>query len=124
AAGPSGSVYVAGTDAAAHALVAKLDASSGAILWTATAGGGSSAGTALSVDGAGNAYATGNYTGTAAFGPTSLTSWSGTQDVFVWKLNAGGGPVWAGSIGSNGSDNSTGIALDGSGNAVVVGNWG
>jgi Beta-propeller repeat len=123
AAGPAGGVYVTGANAAAQAFVSRLDAS-GATLWTRTSSGGSAYGSRPAVDGSGNVYVSGSYTGTTAFGSTTLTSWSGTQDAFVWKLDAGGSSVWAGSMGSNGTDYAKGIALDGSGNLLVTGGWG
>jgi Beta-propeller repeat len=39
----------------------------------------------IALDGAGNAYITGNYQGTATFGATSITS-AGNQDIFVARI--------------------------------------
>jgi hypothetical protein len=123
AASPSGGVFVTAVNAAGQAFVSRLDAT-GAVTWTRTSSGGSARGVGLAVDASGNPIASGNYTGTVTLGSKTLTSWSSTQDVFVWKLNSSGGSVWAGSVGSNGSDTFGGITVDGSGNAIVTGEWG
>jgi hypothetical protein len=126
AVGPSGNVYVSGTNAAAQAFAAKLDPA-GTVQWTRTTTGGSAQGEAVAVDGAENVYLTGGYTGAVNFGPgaATLTSQSGTQDAFVWRLTAGGSPVWAGSLGSIGDhDFGRGVAVDGGGNVLVTGQWG
>jgi hypothetical protein len=126
AVGPSGNVYADGrshNDSSSQAIVEQIDPS-GNVLWsrTSTGGGGTNA-IRLAVDSAGNAYAAGFYTGTATFGSTALTSYSGASDAFVWKLNASGGSVWAGSMGSTGGTTPWGITTDGSGNAYVTGYW-
>jgi len=79
---------------------------------------------AIAVDGSGNIYVTGNVyessfsTTTGAFDTTA----NGGGDAFVMKLNAAGtGVSYATYLGGGGSDNGLGIALDGSGNAYVMG---
>jgi hypothetical protein len=78
----------------------------------------------VAVDGSENVYVTGGYTGAVTFGGRTLTSLSGTEDAFVWKLDAGGATTWAGSMGSGAGDTGLGIAVDGAGNVVVTGAWG
>jgi hypothetical protein len=110
-----------------EAVVDRLDPATGAVLWSKTSSSTGSSyanATRLAVDGAGNAYATGLYSGTATFGGTSLTSYAGTYDAYVWKLNASGGTVWAGTMGGSGGTQPWGITTDGSGNAYVTGYWG
>lgn len=124
AVGPAGSVYATGDIDQSQVFVSQLDAA-GNLTWTTTSSVSSGTrGIGLAVDAAGNAYATGTYTGTVAFGGTSLTSWAGTSDAFLWKVNASGGTVWAGSMGSNGADLGEGVALDAAGNVLVTGMWG
>jgi hypothetical protein len=125
AVGPSGNVYVTTSSSSPSvAYVTKLDAS-GNLLWTQATSGGSVNGLYVAVDGSDNAYLTGSYTGTVALGSGhTLTSLAGTLDVLVWKLNASGGSVWAGSLGSGASDYPDGIAVDGAGNIAVAGQWG
>jgi hypothetical protein len=124
AVGPTGSVYAVGTSTAGQTTAARLDPATGTILWSRTTTGGSAAGLRVAADGADNMYVTGQYTGTAGFGGPTLTSLGGTQDAFVWKLDAGGTSVWVGGMGSSsGSDSGRGIAVDGGGNVVVTGGW-
>jgi hypothetical protein len=94
------------------------------VLWSKTSSGGWGDARRLAVDGAGNAFATGNFAGTVTFGSTSLTSYSATEDAFVWKLNASGTSVWAGEMGGySGFNAGFGITTDVSGNAYVTGRW-
>jgi Matrixin len=124
AAGPAGGVYATGNNSASQAFVSRLDGA-GNLMWTRTSSGsGTAYGSRVVVDAVGNVYATGSYTGAVTFGTTPKTSWSGSQDALVWKLDASGGVVWAGSMGSNGTDYAKGVALDGSGNLLVTGGWG
>jgi len=73
-------------------FVARLD-SSGNWLWAVKAGGtGSEWGSAIALDGMGNAYGTGYFESTAYFGDHTLTT-NGMRDIFVAKLGTptGGG---------------------------------
>jgi hypothetical protein len=117
---PTGFLYADGFSDVG-AVVDRLDPAAGNVLWTETSSGGGAI--RLAVDGAGNAYAVGNYSGTATFGGKSLTSYTGASDAFVWKLNAGGGTVWAGGMGGSGGATPYGITTDGGGNAYVTGPW-
>jgi hypothetical protein len=69
-------------------FVAKYD-TSGTAQWAKTIGGAdSNRGYSISVDSSGNVYVTGQYSGTADFGPsTSLTS-AGAYDVFIAKYSS------------------------------------
>ncbi|WP_423842090.1 SBBP repeat-containing protein [Acanthopleuribacter pedis] len=105
--------------------VAKLDPT-GANLTYATYIGGSQeeGGVAVAVDGAGNAYVTG-FTRSSDF-PTTAGAFSqtltGTSDVFVTKLNATGTALsYSSFLGGDGFERATDIAVDGAGNAHVVG---
>jgi hypothetical protein len=130
AVGPStGNVYVTSSTASSQAYVAKLDAT-GAIKWTQTTSGGSAAGNGVAVyddpsTGSESVYVTGNYTGTTTFGTVTQTSLSGSQDIFVWKLNADDGTTaGATSVGTTNNDISSGIAVDGAGFAYLTGGEG
>jgi hypothetical protein len=123
AVGPSGGVYVGGKAAGSQAFVARIDPT-GAVQWTRATAGGTSLGDGVAVDGSENVYVTGGYTGTVGFGERLLTSLSGSQDAFVWKLDPTGATAWAGSMGNGGgSDTGFGIAADGGGNVYVTGSW-
>jgi hypothetical protein len=87
-------------------------------------GSGTDQGTAIAVDGSGNAYVTGftystNYDVTpGAFQTTN----GGNADVFVTKLNAAGSAlVYSTYIGGSGEDKGNAIAVDGRGYAYVTG---
>jgi len=80
----------------------------------------------IAVDGAGNAYVTGNTTSSVALhfplvvGP-QLTD-NGSANAFVAKVNpAGTGLVYSGFIGGNGNEVGYGIAVDSAGSAYVTG---
>ena len=104
------------------AFIAKLDPS-GNLLWAVQAGGSRiDFGSDITLDGSGNAYVTGSFGSTAAFGSVSLTA-SGSHDIFVAKLDPSGNWLWTVQAGGNHSDISCGIALDGAGNACVAGNF-
>lgn len=80
----------------------------------------------VEVDDAGNVYATGVYSGTVDFDPSStntvnLTSVAGTWDVFVTKTDTDGNLLWAKSLGSDNTDNVLGLEIDGNGNVFVTG---
>ena len=112
-----------GTDA----FVAKLNAAGTALVYCGYIGGDDNdAGLAISVDTSGNAYVTGGTVSTEATFPVAvgpdLTFNGGTVDAFVAKVNAvGAGLVYCGYIGGGGDDTGYGIAVDGSGNAYVMG---
>ncbi len=84
-------------------------------------GGSDDAGRAVTTDGAGYAYVTGNFSGTVDFDPsavvTNLTS-DGGSDGYVAKYTPAGALVWAKALGGDGA---AGIALDGQGNVYTVG---
>lgn len=124
AVGPSGSVYVASDNTSTQAFVARLDPTSGAVGWTKSTSGGSANATGVAVDGSENVFLTGDYTGATTFGATRSSSNSGTADAFAWKLDSAGNSVWTGSLGGNGTDGGRAIAVDGTGNVFITGNFG
>jgi hypothetical protein len=100
--------------------VAKVD-SGGNFLWAKRAGGTSgNYGNGIAIDSSGNAYITGEFSGTAVFGATTLTS-AGWDDIYVTKVDSGGNFLWAKRAGGTNSDHGYGIALDSSGNAYITG---
>ena len=102
---------------------ARLDPTGTTWRWAIRVGGSQVDGaTAIASDAAGNAYLTGFFNGTVAFGSQSVTDTGGSgQDVFVAKLNPTGQWVWASSGGGNSPDAGTAIAADAAGNCVVAG---
>jgi len=75
---------------------------------------------AVSMDGSGNTYTTGYFSGTASFGSFNLTA-SGVSDIFVAKTNSSGAYQWVVKGGDGGSDRGLAIATDASGNTYVTG---
>ena len=101
-------------------FIAKLD-EGGNWLWAVQAGGSlPDYGYGIAADGAGHACLTGEFQGSAAFGPSTLTS-SGSSDIFAAKLGANGSWLWAVRAGGTGEDIGNGIAVDTLGNACLTG---
>lgn len=102
--------------------VAKLNATGTALLYSTFLGGGSS--TALTVDGAGNAYITGSTFGGYPTTPGAYQQFivCCSTEVFVTKLNpTGSALVYSTFLGGSTADTAFGIAIDGAGNAYVTG---
>ena len=132
----SGNAYVTGyfTETATfgnHSLTANGDydifvaklSPSGNWLWAVKAGGiNIDEGYGIAIDGAGNAYVTGHFDGTAIFGSYSLIV-NGFYDIFAAKLSPSGNWLWATKAGGTDYDYGYGygIAIDGAGNAYVTG---
>lgn len=91
-------------------------------LWTrAAVGAGGDLGRSLARDAQGNILVAGTFAGTISFGTNTLISTNSSVDIFVAKYDPAGQIIWARSGGSSGTDNATGIAVDGAGNVIVVG---
>ncbi len=134
----SGNVYLAGTldgsarfgtitvasAGSADGYVAKLNAA-GDWAWAVGVGRtGYDYCLGLTVDAAGNAYASGVFeSDSVRFGSTTLvnTTPSGSADGFVAKLNPAGVWQWATRIGGQSDDASLRVAVDGRGEVVVTG---
>ncbi|MDD3876777.1 MAG: SBBP repeat-containing protein [Bacteroidales bacterium] len=76
---------------------------------------------AIATDLSGNVFITGNFSGTATFGSTSITASS--IDVFVAKYNNSGQFQWVKKAGGSSVDRGLGIAADISGNVIVTGDF-
>jgi hypothetical protein len=74
----------------------------------------------LAIDGAGNSYHAGRFTGT---GGTTLVS-QGYDDGFLAKFTPTGALAWVYRIGSAGAYGASGVALYAAGNVYVVGSFG
>ena len=104
-------------------FAAKLDFS-GNWFWAVQVGGPDfDYGTGIALDGAGNAYLSGYFYGTAIFGSQSLVASGGESDadIFVAKLDPDGNWLWAVTAGGTEDDAGFRIAVDGSGYACLVG---
>ena len=139
---PAGNVYLTGsfkgtvdfdpgagitnlTSAGAEDIFVAKYAPTGVLLWAKRLGGaGIDTGVGIAVDGSGNVFTTGVFTGTADFDPGSATAnltSAGLSDVFVSKLTSTGALGWAERLGGGGIDAGSSIAVDGSGNVFTTG---
>ncbi|TMQ32498.1 MAG: hypothetical protein E6K70_18220, partial [Planctomycetota bacterium] len=115
------SVYGGGEDA----FVTMLNGNGSALVYSTFLGGtGTDFAEGVALDGAGNAYVAG-ITQSANFPTTSgafQRTYGGGEDAFVTKLNPSGTAlVYSTFVGGNGTDEAMHIAVDGAGNALVVG---
>ena len=108
-------------------FVSKLSAS-GALVWAKAFGGaGTEVGYSIALDGSGNLHTTGYFYNSADFDPgagtTNMTS-AGSSDVFISKLNATGGLVWAKTLGGTTTDDGYSVTVDASSNVYTAGRFG
>ena len=111
-----------------NAFVAELNSAGSALVYSTYLGGsGSDQGNAIAVDASGNAYVSG-YTGSTNFptvNPLQATNKGAaplTQNAFVSKLNpAGAALVYSTYLGGSVEESASGIGVDFSGNAYLVG---
>ena len=84
-------------------------------------GSGSSAANAIATDVSGNVYITGTFSGQMNFGSTRISS-VGSDDIFVAKwYSAAHAWAWAVTGGGLSNDSGNAVAVDGSGNVLIVG---
>jgi hypothetical protein len=79
-------------------------------------------GASLAADGSGNVFVTGAFRGTVDFGGGVLPS-AGGADIFLAKFDASGIHQWSKSLGSTEDDIGYSVAVDGSGNVFVTGEF-
>jgi hypothetical protein len=123
---PGPNTYTLTSLAGSDMFISKLD-SSGNFLWAKNMGGSNiDAGNAVTVDASGNVYTTGFFWGAGDFDPGvgtySLTP-IGDKDIFVSKLDANGGFVWARAMGGTLIDAASAIAVDVAGNVYTTGGF-
>src|SRR5436190_11646576 len=101
-------------------LSQKLYAADGSLDWTKSFGGtGGEVGQAMAADRSGNNFMAGYFQGTVDFEGQSLTSVGG-YDLVLTKYSSLGVRQWAKRFGGSGDEFVKAIALDGSGNILVV----
>jgi hypothetical protein len=108
------------------AFVAKVDPMGTALAYCGYIGGSQSdVSNGIAIDGAGNAYVTGETGSTEATFPVTVgpdLTYNGGGDAFVVKVNAAGTAlVYCGFIGGSANDSGRGIAVDAAGCAYVTG---
>jgi hypothetical protein len=122
----AGSIQPANGGGGGDAFVTKINAAGTAIVYSTFLGGsGDDFGLGIAVDGTGNAYVTGQTSSTTFPGVTAGSiqpANGGGFDAFVTKINAAGTAiVYSTFLGGSGFDLGGGIAVDGPGNAYVMG---
>jgi hypothetical protein len=106
--------------------ISKLDAN-GDFVWAKSIGSAATTNlnsTRIALDASGNVYTSGYFNGTLDFDPgvsTYILTSFGSVDVFVSNLDANGNFIWAKQIGGPGTDASTGMTTDASGNIYITG---
>jgi len=105
--------------------IQKLD-SSGNFVWAKSLAGSSGSGRSVTIDGSGNVYITGEFSGTVDFDPGlgifNLTS-NGSSDIFIQKLDSAGNFIWARSIGGISADIGYCVDADLVGNVYITGGY-
>jgi hypothetical protein len=76
----------------------------------------------VAVDDASNVYVTGYFSGTMDFGGGPLIA-AGFDDVFLAKFTGAGGHLWSKRFGGTSSQQAFGVAVDPSGNVIIVGHF-
>ncbi|MCP4541534.1 MAG: hypothetical protein GY832_30760 [Chloroflexi bacterium] len=109
------------------AFVAKVNATGSALVYAGYIGGsGYEYGYGIAVDGVGDAYITGSTWSSEATFPVTVgpdLTHNGTSDAFVAKVKSDGTSlVYCGYIGGSDGDYGRGIAVDGAGNVLLIGN--
>ena len=93
----------------------------GELIWAKLIGGSEPDwGWGVCADKLGNVYFTGEFSGTATFGPDVFVS-NGDRDVFVSKLDQNGNFLWTKVFGGPDEDKGKGIDVDDAGNVYVTG---
>ncbi len=88
-----------------------------------------SQGSAIAVDGSGNVFVSGSFSGTVSLSGTSIprliSSAAGTTEPFVAKLDASGNAIWVDAVAGTAydTDSANALALDGSGGVVIAGSF-
>ncbi|MGQ0826926.1 MAG: SBBP repeat-containing protein [Bacteroidota bacterium] len=134
----SGNIYVTGffaktanfgsfsvtSKGVADIFIAKYN-SSGTCIWVKSAGSGATDyGYGVAADNSGRIFVTGGFRYTTSFSGISLKASGGNADIFVACYNSSGNIIWAKKAGGSQSDYGRAIAIDGSSNIYITGNYG
>jgi hypothetical protein len=96
--------------------------SNGVLQWARQGGGsGNDVGAGIRIDGSGNSYVTGWFTGGASFDTVNVNSISGSEDIFIAKYNPSGTILWVKPFGGAGNDEGWAVNVDVNGNIYASG---
>lgn len=124
---PGTGVFNLSSPGGSNIFLQKMDAS-GNFLWAKSFSVGTTypVGTPFSVDASQNVYMTGEFYGTVDIDPSTNTyniTSLGESDIFVLKLDASGGFLWANAFGGSYFDEGKAITIDPSGNVYSAGRF-
>ena len=103
-------------------FLAKINAN-GDTVWSKGFGGEQTdQGSSVAIDGTGNVFVTGSFSGTANFGGGPLTS-AGEGDIFLAKFDANGNYVWSKRFGGSSFDLGLSVVADDADHVVVTGGF-
>ncbi len=104
-------------------FVAKLD-DAGTAIWARSFGStGDDYARGIDADAVGNIYVSGVFTGTVRFDAITLTSLSGSKDVFLLKLSPQGSVLWAKSFGGPGEEEGCELEASDNGDVFISGSF-
>ncbi|MFN4908836.1 MAG: hypothetical protein ACK475_00625 [Bacteroidota bacterium] len=104
-------------------FIAKLD-NSGTTIWARSFGDtGDDYARGIDADADGNIYVSGVFSGTVRFDTITLTSLSGSKDIFLLKLSPQGAVVWAQSVGGPGEEEGCELEVNDSGDIFMSGSF-
>lgn len=123
---PGSNSFTLSSNGSDDMFICKFNAS-GTIQWARSFGStGFDAAFGLAVDGSGNCYFTGYFSGTVDFNPGAavynLTS-VGSNDIFLYKMDASGNLIWVNSFGNNANSSGSEVTLDAAGNVYLCGGF-
>ena len=105
-------------------FVCKMD-TAGVFIWAKGVGGpNTESGISMDVDGLGNIYTTGSFSGTVDFDPgagVALCSTVVLGDIYLFKLNSSGNFVWVKTMGGPGDDGGFAVTVDALNNVYTTG---
>ncbi len=109
------------TAADADGFAIKLRESNGEVIWARQFGAAASDFVeAVAVDPDDDTVVAGSYTSEQSWGGASHTP-VGAKDLFIARYTSGGAHDWSTSLGGNGTEHATHLAIDGDGNLILVG---
>ncbi len=110
------------SDGSDDSFTAKVNAD-GSYAWATQSGGTGDAGASgVSALADGSSIITGQFSGTATFGATTLTS-TGSDAAFTAKLNANGSYAWATQSGGTGQADANGVSALADGSSIITGQF-